>query len=133
MLISYTGPDVPAEPLLNAAQTYAQRALNLDPSLAEGHAVLASVLEERWQWQAADAEFRRAIALDPSDSTSQQWYSEFLARMGRFRAADEHIQRALALDPLSPVISVSASATVQAARGDDAAASSWRNVHLTSA
>jgi TolB-like protein/tetratricopeptide (TPR) repeat protein len=122
VLISYTGPDVPAEPLLNAAQTYAQRALSLDPSLAEGHAVLASVLEERWQWQAADAEFRRAIALDPSDSTSQQWYSEFLARMGRFRAADEHIQRALALDPLSPVISVSASATVQAARGDDAAA-----------
>ena len=122
VLISYTGPDVPAEPLLNAAQTYAQRALSLDPSLAEGHAVLASVLEERWQWQAADAEFRRAIVLDPSDSTSQQWYSEFLARMGRFRAADEHIQRALALDPLSPVISVSASATVQAARGDDAAA-----------
>jgi len=122
VLISYTGPDVPAEPLLNAAQTYAQRALSLDPSLAEGHAVLASVLEERWQWQAADAEFQRAIALDPSDSTSQQWYSEFLARMGRFRAADEHIQRALALDPLSPVISVSASATVQAARGDDAAA-----------
>jgi TolB-like protein/tetratricopeptide (TPR) repeat protein len=122
VLISYTGPDVPAEPLLNAAQTYAQRALSLDPSLAEGHAVLASVLEERWQWQAADAEFRRAIALDPSDSTSQQWYSEFLARMGRFRAADEHIQRALALDPLSPVISVSASVTVQAARGDDAAA-----------
>jgi TolB-like protein/tetratricopeptide (TPR) repeat protein len=122
VLISYTGPDVPAEPLLNAAQTYAQRALSLDPSLAEGHAVLASVLEERWQWQAADAEFRRALALDPSDSTSQQWYSEFLARMGRFQAADAHIQRALALDPLSPVINVSASATVQAARGDDSAA-----------
>ena len=51
-----------------------------------------------------------------------QWYSELLARMGRFRAADEHIQRALTLDPLSPVISISASATVQAARGDDAAA-----------
>ena len=122
VLISYTGPDVPAEPILNAAQTYAQRALSIDPSLAEAHAVLASVLEERWQWQAADAEFQRAVALDPSDSTSQQWYSEFLGRTGRFRKADEFIQRALALDPLSPVISVSASATAQAARGDNAAA-----------
>jgi TolB-like protein/tetratricopeptide (TPR) repeat protein len=122
VLISYTGADVPAEPLLNAAQTYAQRALSLDPSLAEAHAVLASVLEERWQWQAADAEFRRAVALDPSDSTSQQWYSEFLGRLGRFREAEVFIQQALTLDPLSPVINLSASIAVQAARGDTAAA-----------
>jgi len=122
VLLSYTGPDVPAEPLLNAAQTAAQRALSLDPSLAEAHTVLASVLEERWQWLAADAEFRRAIALDPSDSTAQQWYAEFLGRVGRFRASEEYVQRALALDPLSPVINISAALLVQAARMDIPAA-----------
>lgn len=122
VLVSYTGPDVPAEPFLNGAQTHAQRALSLDASLAEAHAVLASVLEERWQWQAADAEFRRAVALDPSDGTTQQWYSEFLGRMGRFRDAEAPILRALALDPLSPVINLSAALAVAAARMDGTAA-----------
>ncbi len=118
VLVSYTGPEVPAEPFLNAAQTHAQRALGLDPSLAEAHSVLASVLEERWQWRAADAEHRRAIALDPSDSTAQQWYSEFLGRMGRHRESETYCQRALTLDPLSPVINLSCGLAALAARLD---------------
>jgi TolB-like protein len=112
VLVSYTGPDVPAETFLNAAQTHAQRALSLDPGLGEAHTVLATVLEERWQWQAADAEFRRALALDPSDSTAQQWYGEFLGRMGRFKAGQQYAERALALDPLSPVINLAAALAV---------------------
>lgn len=122
VLVSYTGPDTPAEPLLQAAQAHAQRALGLDPSLAEAHTVLASVLEERWQWRAADAEFRRALALDPSDSTAQQWYGEFLGRMGRNRDAEAPMRRALELDPLSPVINLSAALTLIGARLDKTAA-----------
>ena len=127
VLVSYTGPETPAEPLLQAAQTHAQRALGLDPSLAEAHSVLASVLEERWQWRAADAEYRRALALDPSDSTAQQWYSEFLGRMGRNRDAEAPIRRALELDPLSPVINLSGALTLMGARMDRAAATELAN------
>lgn len=122
VLVSYTGPDVPAEPFLNAAQTHAQRALSLDSSLAEAHTVLASVLEERWQWQAADAEFRRAVTLDPSDSTTQQWYGEFLGRVGRHQESEKYCRRALALDPLSPVINLSCALATGAARMDAAGA-----------
>jgi len=122
VLVSYTGPNVPAETLMNAAQTHAQRALSLDPGLAEAHTVLATVLEETWQFRAADAEFRRALALDPSDSTAQQWYGEFLNRMGRFKAGRQHIERALALDPLSPVINLTAGLSVIASSKDVPAA-----------
>jgi TolB-like protein/tetratricopeptide (TPR) repeat protein len=122
VLVSYTGPDVPADTFLNAAQTHAQRALSLDPGLAEAHTVLATVLEERWQFQAADAEFRRAMALDPSDSTAQQWYGEFLGRMGRFKAGQQYVERALALDPLSPVINLAAALAVISTRMDVPAA-----------
>ncbi len=107
VLPAYTGPEVDADGLGRAAQTHALRALSLDPSLAEAHAVLAAVLESQWNFQAADTEFQRAIALDPSDSTAQQWYAEFLAHVGRFRLAKQHIDRALELDPLAPIMNYS--------------------------
>jgi TolB-like protein/tetratricopeptide (TPR) repeat protein len=108
VLVAYTGPEVDAEALGRAAETHALRALSLDPSLAEAHAVLAANLEISWKFAAAEAEFQRAIALDPADSTAQQWYAEFLLRMSRFREAAKYFSRALELDPLSPAVNLSA-------------------------
>jgi TolB-like protein len=121
VLAAYTGPEVDGDELGRAAQTHALRALSLDPSLAEAHAVLAAVLESQWNFQAADTEFQRAIALDPSDSTAQQWYAEFLARVGRYEEAERHIDRALELDPLSPIMNYSGALITMGARMDLAA------------
>ena len=118
VLTSYAGPDVDADELHRAAQAQALRALSLDPSLAEAHAVLGAVLQGNWQFQASEAEFQRAIALDPSDSTAQQWYAEFLAHVGRFKEAEQHIDRALELDPLSPVMNYSGALITVGARMD---------------
>lgn len=41
------------------ARAEAVRALELDPTLSEAHATLATVKEEfEWDWQGADGEFR---------------------------------------------------------------------------
>src|SRR2546426_721849 len=49
------------------AQDFAQKALNLDDSLAEPHATLAAVMESYYYDQgAAEAEFRRALDLNPN-------------------------------------------------------------------
>jgi len=48
----------------------ARKALDLDPTIAEAHVLLADVLQRRWQWVDAEAEYRRALDLNPSDSAA---------------------------------------------------------------
>jgi Tfp pilus assembly protein PilF len=61
----------------------AQRAIELDPTLAEPHAALA-VLKEMadWDWAGAEAEFRKAIGLKPNDVLSHHFYSTIAGKTG---------------------------------------------------
>jgi eukaryotic-like serine/threonine-protein kinase len=82
-----------------------QRAMELDPTLAEPHAALAVLKEAAdWDWTGAEAEYRKAIALNPNDATSHHWYSTLLQNLGRTKEAMAEIEKALALDPASPQI-----------------------------
>jgi TolB-like protein/Flp pilus assembly protein TadD/predicted Ser/Thr protein kinase len=91
-----------ASPKIRSA---AQRAIELDPTLAEPHAALAVLKEEAdWDWAGAEAEYRKAIALNPNDATSHHWYALLLENLGRFKEALAEIEKALALDPSSPQI-----------------------------
>jgi Tfp pilus assembly protein PilF len=83
----------------------AQRAIELDPTLAEPHAALAVLKEEAdWDWAGAETEYRKAIALNSNDATSHHWYSVLLENLGRYEEALAEIEKALALDPASPQI-----------------------------
>jgi eukaryotic-like serine/threonine-protein kinase len=83
----------------------AQRAMELDPTLAQPHAELASLKEAMdWDWAGAEAEYRKAIELNPNDATVHQWYSVLLENLGRIRESFDEIQKARALDPASPQI-----------------------------
>ncbi|MGH7712093.1 MAG: protein kinase domain-containing protein [Gemmatimonadaceae bacterium] len=85
-----------------AARNAALRAIELDPSLAEGHASLGLVrLNYDWDWTGAEREFRAAIELNPSYSTARQWYSSYLSSMARFDEAIASAQQAAAVDPFS--------------------------------
>lgn len=86
------------------AQAAARKALELDPSLGQAHAVLAFTSMKDWDWQAADHEFRLAFAAEPNDPTTHQWYSEFLSYVGYIDASVREALRARELDPVSPVI-----------------------------
>jgi eukaryotic-like serine/threonine-protein kinase len=91
-----------ASPKIRSA---AQRAIELDSTLAEPHAALAVLKEEAdWDWAGAETEYRKAIALNPNDATSHHWYSVLLENLGRFKEALAEIEKALALDPASPQI-----------------------------
>jgi TolB-like protein/Tfp pilus assembly protein PilF len=84
--------------------TAVQRAIELDPTLAEPHAALAVLKESDWDWAGAEAEYRKAIGLNPNDATSHQWYAILLQNLGRTKDAMPEIEKALALDPASPQI-----------------------------
>src|SRR5262245_14079368 len=56
-----------------------QRALELDPTLAEPHATLAwARVADDFDWAGAEADFKRAIELNPSYATGHQWYGLLL-------------------------------------------------------
>jgi TolB-like protein/tetratricopeptide (TPR) repeat protein len=79
----------------------AERAVELDPSLAEAHASLAMARQYAWDWQGAENEYRTAIVLNPEYAQAHQWYATFLAFLGRSDDALSEIRRAETLDPVS--------------------------------
>jgi tetratricopeptide (TPR) repeat protein len=83
----------------------AQRAMELDPTLAEPHAELATLKETMdWDWAGAEAEYRKAIELNPNDATVHLWYSVLLENLRRLENGFDEVRKAQALDPASPQI-----------------------------
>jgi serine/threonine-protein kinase len=93
-----------------SARAAAERALQLDPSLADAHTTLGAVRALfDWDWAGSDDAFQRARALSPTYSTAVQWHAmQNALPRGRFAEAGSTIRRALMLDPLSPVVAASA-------------------------
>jgi serine/threonine-protein kinase len=95
-------PASEAAPLISQA---AQRAVELDPALAEPHAVLGYLKTlHDWDWDGAQKEFLRAIELDPSFSSAHHWYAFLLATKGDTKGGIEEILVARDLEPESPII-----------------------------
>jgi tetratricopeptide (TPR) repeat protein len=88
------------------AKAAAQRAVDIDPSLAEGYTSRAFVkLAYDWDWLGAEKDFQKALELNPQYPTAHQWYASYLVQMGKFDRAMKEIEKAHELDPLSPIIS----------------------------
>jgi TolB-like protein/DNA-binding winged helix-turn-helix (wHTH) protein/lipopolysaccharide biosynthesis regulator YciM len=100
---SILGSDVlPADVANSKARAAASKAIELNPSIAEGHAALALVeFYYDWNWKQAEEEFRRAIESNPNYATAHQWYSYYLTAMLRFPEAVEQAEAAQQIDPLS--------------------------------
>ncbi len=93
---------VPEKESVAKAKAAAARALELDPALAEAHAVLAWIqCFYDWDWVRGEPGLRRALELNPNSARTHDWYSEALLLAGRFDQAIAESKRALALDPLS--------------------------------
>lgn len=88
------------------ARANAERAIKIDPRLAEAHVSLGLVMfQYEWNWDRAESEFRRALELNPNYPQAHQFYADYLKAMGRFGEALSEMRRALELDPLSLAIS----------------------------
>ncbi len=104
------------------ARAAAERALELDPDLAEAHAALAEVrMRFEWDWEAAERGFQKAIQLDPVFADGSRVYANYLRDMGRMDEAIVEIRRAQALDPHSlPIGTAVAGIYYYARRYDEA-------------
>ena len=100
LLPEYGGPAI--SEVLHLAKAATERALSLDPDLAEAYAAsgyLKAVFE--WDRDSAEQDLLKAIELNPDCATAHYWYAEVLAVTRRWDEALEEARRALELDPLS--------------------------------
>ena len=116
LLEEYAG--TPASETVPKGKAFAERALQLDGSLAAAHTSLAYAYHFLWQWEDAEAEFKRAIRLDPNYPTAHHWYSIQLRAVGRVDEARAEIKRAQELDPLSLIIGQSLASFYLFSEGD---------------
>jgi TolB-like protein/Tfp pilus assembly protein PilF len=80
----------------------AQKALELDSTLAEAHYVLALIRTwSEWEWVGAERAFKKAIELNPNFPDVRAYYSHFLMFFGQHEEALLHIERAIELDPFN--------------------------------
>lgn len=86
------------------AKAAAQRALQIDPTLAEGHAMLGWIAHwYDWDWAASEAHFRRAIELNPNDTEGRLGYGHLLLISGRQDRALAEVRRAREISPFYAV------------------------------
>jgi serine/threonine-protein kinase len=87
------------------ARQLAEKALQLDDTLAEAHTTLARIAQEHeWDWARAEREYRRAIELNPSNAEARIRYAMYLYGKLRFEEAVVEARRAQQLDPVSPFV-----------------------------
>ncbi len=103
-LLSRYGIQRPAD-VMEAARKNAQRALELEPGLADAHVSMGFVKSSYdWDWKAAERHYVRALELNPNHASAHQWYGEdFLTPTGNLDEALLHVRRATELDPLTLV------------------------------
>jgi serine/threonine protein kinase/tetratricopeptide (TPR) repeat protein len=92
-------------PANSSAITYAsaQRALTIDPGLAEAHTAIGLASVHDWNYADAESAYRKAIQLEPGYSTAHQWLGELLYHTGRVDSSIVHIRESGRLDPLAPI------------------------------
>jgi tetratricopeptide (TPR) repeat protein len=67
-LVALSGSHRTDAPESSKMQTAAQKAIELDPLLAEAHGALGMVYARQALWDLSEKSFRRALELDPNDS-----------------------------------------------------------------
>ncbi len=93
---------VPPNSVVALVKANAQRALELDPTLARPYAIqglVAAFVE--WDWTGSERLLKRALELDPGYAYAHGWYANTLQAQGRLAEAETVLRRAIELDPLS--------------------------------
>jgi eukaryotic-like serine/threonine-protein kinase len=106
----------------------ALKALELDETLAEAHAVIALLRANEFDWKGAELEFRRALDLNPKSTSVLTVYSGYyLLPLMRLDEAIATSQKALELDPLSPLMHTNLGSLYSVARQWDRALEQLQN------
>ena len=100
--LSALAADLPPSEFLPQARAAAQRAIEIDDTLAAAHAQLGFVIFwYDWDWNASEKEIKRALDLDPEAADTHLYYAHVLSNTGRHAEALAESKRAREIDPLN--------------------------------
>ena len=89
--------------LMTKGWSAAEKAIQLDPLLAEAHDALGMMQAREAQWKQAERSFRRAVEIAPGDPLWRRHFASFLLLpLGRIDEALRQLRIAEKIDPLSP-------------------------------
>jgi serine/threonine protein kinase/tetratricopeptide (TPR) repeat protein len=119
-------PLPPQEAFLKAKEA-AQKALEMDDTLAEAHTSLAAIKWNLWEWDEAEKEFKKAIKLNPGYANARHWYAYYLMLVGRHDESIAEIKIAQELDPHSLIINANVGYLLYYARRYDQAIEHYKS------
>lgn len=93
---------LPPKEAASQATQAVEKALALDDTLADAHAVLGHIhFLWDWDWQSAEREYKRALELGPASTDTRIQYAIYLSAIGRNDDAVAVMREARAVDPVS--------------------------------
>src|SRR4029077_7675637 len=96
---------LPPKEAFPEAKKAAQKALELDPDLAEAHGALGYVeFQYEWKFKEAEMELKEAIRLNPNSVSAHLRFLEYIFDFQRTPEAQEQLDRARELDTLATQI-----------------------------
>jgi TolB-like protein/Tfp pilus assembly protein PilF len=95
------GVVMPSKEALVKEKEFAQKALELDPGLAEAHLSLGVAFGGAFDWPNAQQELDRTLELNPNLAWAYELYAWFLGGLGRLDEAIAKDKKAIELDPLN--------------------------------
>jgi tetratricopeptide (TPR) repeat protein len=105
--LSITPRSFPPEEALAKMRAAAEKALELDPLLADAYASMGVVYARDYNWQDSERSFRRSIELNPNLSESRKDFAfSLLFPLGRLDEAVRELRKAVESDPLSVELQV---------------------------
>src|SRR5215831_14461366 len=120
--VDWTGPSRAEE--ISRMHVVVDKAVQLDPLLAEAQEALGSVQARDAQWEQSEKSFRRALELDPNSSSTRIHFAHnLLLPLGRIEEAVAQNRIAEKTDPLSSEVRTGLAYTlISAGRFDEASA-----------
>jgi TolB-like protein len=119
----------PPNEVIPKIKVAAEKALEIDDSLAEAHVSLGHVKSfHEWDWLGGETEFKLAIKLNPAYATAHHWYALWLRIRKKFDKSFAELQLAQRLDPLSLIISTAIAQNFSYLRQFDQAITQFRHV-----
>jgi len=104
---------IPREESHMLARSNIDRALAIDPNLAEAYVAESYLQADNYRYEDALTSVDRALELNPNLAEAWSWRSRLLSRFGRIRAARDSARKAIELDPHNPVPAILAANLVE--------------------
>jgi TolB-like protein/DNA-binding winged helix-turn-helix (wHTH) protein/Tfp pilus assembly protein PilF len=121
--------ELPVKEMLPLATQAVRKALQLDPSLPQGHLAMGLLATSDYNWAEAEAQYKEALAINPNYSECRHQYGVLFEGQGRNAEAVAQVRLAIEMDPLSAANRNQSAVIAYTSRNYDLAIAQFEKLH----